>query len=550
MRWAISLTLWLLAGSQGVFGGEPGASTPLPEHREWRPLEVPGAARGLSPGASIQDGLLALDGVSEPDVSHFFELEAVGSAMRFEFFIEETGEGAHGCGAIFGSTSSADYLSIHLDRHRQAILVRSAGGERWKEIARRTGLDYRVGEWHQARIAMGEGRILCEIDGQKVLEEKLAVPAGRFGFYASDGRARFRRVVVEGTPARLDPPWERKRVVLPHVVIGADAGPYQAFPDLCLTQSGEMLCVFYAGFGHVSLPGFAPGGKPAPEWARAGRICLSRSRDFGRTWSRSEVVVDTPLDDRDPSIVELGKGELLVTYFSLAAGPGGSGYRFVTSSQVRSMDGGRAWSDPVGLFADWAVSSPARKLSDGRLALPLYYVGEEKSPGKGYGGVSFSSDGGAAWSVPVAVGKEGPLELDAEPDLVELPEGRLLMALRPVLALSSSEDHGRTWSRPEPIGFPGHCPYFLRLRSGIILLAHRLPGTSLHYSLDDGRTWSANVVLDTVGGAYPSLCELPESFPAGTVFAAYYEEGGRSRIRGRRLRATRDGVRLLDPGGE
>ena len=323
------------------------------------------------------------------------------------------------------------------------------------------------------------------------------------------------------------------------------AGGYQAFPDVTLTRSGEMLCVFYAGFAHVSLPGLAPGGKAPPACPRAGRICLARSADLGRTWPAPTTVVDTPLDDRDPSITELPGGDLLVVFFSLEPGADGRGFRFVRSSAVRSADGGRSWSDPAPLFPDWAVSSPVRVLSDGRLALSLYYVGEAKDPAGSYGGVSFSRDGGKTWAEPVPIGKGGPLRLDAEPDLVELPGGRLLAALRPVLALSSSDDGGRTWSTPRRAGFEGHCPYFLRLRSGLLLLAHRIPGTSLHASADGGATWGPDFVIDPVGGAYPSLCEMPPAFPEGTVFAVYYEEGPGSAIRGRWLRATPGSI----PGG-
>jgi hypothetical protein len=510
-------------------------------------------------GVSIREGALEIDGQKSPNSAAFFPEEARPAGISFEFFIEDSGEGAHGCGAILASRSSADYLSVHLDRYHQVILVRSDEEESWGELARNGGLRYAPGAWHRARIASSpvpgapeeRVRVRVEIDGEAVLEKEVSDPGvGRFGFYASDGRARFREVVLEGTPARLDPPWREARRSGEYVVVCGDAGAggYEAFPDVCLRRSGEMVCVFYAGFGHVSLPGYGPGGKLPPECPKAGRISSVRSVDYGRTWSKPEVVVDSPLDDRDPSIVELPGGELLVTYFSLEAGPGGQEYRFVATSLARSSDGGRSWQEPERLFTEWAVSSPARILSGGRLALPLYYVGGVKSPGKSYGGVSFSSDAGKTWSPPVAVGKEGPLALDAEPDLVELPGGRLLMALRPVMGWSESVDGGKTWSPPARIGFEAHCPYFLRLRSEILVLAHRIPGTSLHYSLDDGRTWSANVKIDTVGGAYPSLCELPEDrFPAGTVFAAYYEEGPGSSIRGRWLRATREGVRRIAP---
>ncbi len=535
----------------------PAAEEGPPGPRRW-PLDL--AAPGLlsrscvvGRGVGVKDGVLSIDGIAHRGSTVFFdEPEAVPAAIRFEFRIADAGPGARGFGVIFSSRSSTEYLYLHLDRHRQAILVRSGPEEPWGEIARRGGLDYGTGEWHRVEVRLDAGRVEVEIDGRKALTASgVEAGPGRFGFYVSDGRAEVRGASFEGRPARLDPPWRDVRRPSRNVVVASDAGAggYQAFPDVRLRSTGEMLCVFYAGFDHVSLPGFAPEGKLPPECPRCGRVCLVRSADLGRTWSGAEVVVDGPLDDRDPSIAELPDGTLLVTFFSLAPGPGGSGYRFVSSNLVRSRDGGRTWGEPERLFADWAVSSPVRLLSDGRLALPVYYVGEEKSPGGAHGGVSFSRDGGKSWPRPVPVGKDGPFALDAEPDLVELPGGRLLLALRPVMALSSSDDGGATWSRPADIGFAAHCPYFLRLRSGVLLLAHRLPGTSLHYSLDDGKSWSANVPIDPAGGAYPSLCELPpgKGFPEGTAFVVWYEEGPGSRILGRWLRADASGVSPVKP---
>ena len=75
----------------------------------------------------------------------------------------------------------------------------------------------------------------------------------------------------------------------------------------------------------------------------------------------------------------------------------------------------------------------------------------------------------------------------------------------------------------------------------MILLAHRVPSTSLHYSLDECKTWSENVLVDTVGGAYPSMVNLKD----GSVLIVYYEEGAGSSIRAKRFRATKTGIECL-----
>ncbi len=87
----------------------------------------------------------------------------------------------------------------------------------------------------------------------------------------------------------------------------------------------------------------------------------------------------------------------------------------------------------------------------------------------------------------------------------------------------------------------GHGSYFLRHSSGVILLAHRLPATSLHWTGDESKTWNGPVQIDTVGGAYPSMLKLPD----GLVYFVFYEEGKRSSIRGVRLRIDPKGVAVV-----
>ena len=41
---------------------------------------------------------------------------------------------------------------------------------------------------------------------------------------------------------------------------------------------------------------------PSAKWPKCGRIMAIRSGDEGKTWSKPVVIVDTPHDDRDPSL--------------------------------------------------------------------------------------------------------------------------------------------------------------------------------------------------------------------------------------------------------
>jgi sialidase-1 len=320
-----------------------------------------------------------------------------------------------------------------------------------------------------------------------------------------------------------------------HLVVcsGEAAGGYAAFPDVCRLRNGELLCVFYSGYGHVSQPSTA--------WPKGGRIMAVRSSNNGRSWTKPVVAIDTDQDDRDPSVACLKDGTLLLNWFTPR--PDRQGKDRVATLLSRSIDQGKTWGEPVKLDLDspywFACSSPIRELPDGSLILGLYH--EESAKKLAFGATVKSHDGGKTWKQLALIGDKAGLPLDAETDVVLLRGGNMLAALRSSkvdMHYAVSEDMGTTWGSVRSIGFKGHCPYLLRHGSGVLLLAHRVPATSLHWSADDGKTWQGPVRIDSVSGAYPSLVELPD----GLVYAVYYEEGKGSSIRGVRLRVSRTAV--------
>ncbi len=303
------------------------------------------------------------------------------------------------------------------------------------------------------------------------------------------------------------------------IVRNAGGGGYQAFPDICRLKSNELMVVFYNGYGHVS--------QPNAEHPLGGRVCAVRSNDEGATWSPAEVVVDTPKDDRDPSIACMPNGDLIVSYFEYGK------HTECDTKIVRSSDGGKTWSEPQLVAPSFACSSPVRRLRKGRLLLPVYTV-DGTGGARAYSAVCASDDGGRTWLAPVVVGLEPGLTLD-ETDLFERKDGTIFAMMREVMASAESKDGGRTWTRVAKTGFPGHCPYMLMSNQGVLLMAHRVPMTALHYSTDEGRTWRGPVTIDSVIGAYPSMVTLKD----GSVLCVYYEEGVNSAIRAKRIRVSR-----------
>jgi hypothetical protein len=316
------------------------------------------------------------------------------------------------------------------------------------------------------------------------------------------------------------------------VCSGEAAGGYAAFPDVCRLPDGDLFCVFYSGYGHVS--------NPNGKWPKGGRIMAVRSSDNGLNWGKPVVVIDTEQDDRDPSVACLKDGTLLLNWFTLDQNR-------VAVLLARSVDHGATWNTPVKLNLhapySFACSSPVRELPDGSLILGLYHEDDKKN--LAFGATVKSYDGGKTWKDLALIGEKGGVYLDAETDVVRLNDGKLLAALRSSrvdMHHAISEDLGKTWGPVKSFGFKGHCPYFLRHSRGTIVLAHRMPDTSLHWTTNDGTTWRGPLRIDTVGGAYPSMVELPD----GMVYCVYYEEGKGSSIRAVRLQVDEQGVTVLD----
>ena len=192
-----------------------------------------------------------------------------------------------------------------------------------------------------------------------------------------------------------------------------------------------------------------------------------------------------------PSVACLKDGTLLLNWFTLQKNQ-------VAVLLARSTDQGKTWSEPVKLDLDspysFACSSPVRQLPDDSLILGLYCEDDEKKAA--FGATVKSNDGGKTWKDLALIGEKAGVWLDAETDVVPLKDGKLLAALRSSkvdMHYAISDDSGKTWGPVQSFGFKGHCPYFLRHSSGVILLAHRVPATSLHWTADEGKTWNGPV---------------------------------------------------------
>jgi len=460
--------------------------------------------------------------------------------VEVRFFIHPTGKGVKAPGLIYRAADEGNFYYIHYDsKNSQVVWVREEPGQGWTadNTHRHRPVTISAEEWHTAKVEAVGSTHKVYLDGELLFtQEEDKLSKGVVGLRAGQCDVSFDDFQVTGTACTLEEEFTVTKVPYITVCEDAGAGAYEAFPDVCRTADGELLVVFYAGYGHVSFP--------TDDLPKGGRICMVRSRDDGLTWSEAEIVVDTPIDDRDSSITQLSNDDLLVTYMSYYGRERAPTHEVFT---VRSSDNGATWGEPkrvpVPFDATQAVSEPVTELADGTLLLPVYGRYLDKSYKGSPCAVFRSHDGGESWPEHSIIEPVAGEHL-YEPSIEVLPDGRIYMLIRPTMHWSVSEDGGVTWTPPQELGISGDAPYLLLTSRNILLAGFRhrpTNSTSLAYSADLGETWEGPQMVDNVIGGYPSMVELPD----GRVIFVYYTEGAGSDIRCVFLNATAEGVEVL-----
>ncbi len=508
---------------------------------------------------AIADGMLTQTGQwyaesAFTSTAHAFLRDPVLSdfTLSFEFNVDEPGRGVGAPEVLLRSTDNRSYYLVQFSTKVAGVFLSYNDRDTfWSNIKRAYEVPMPRGEWNSVTVAAKGPNLSITVNDKLVLEaQDDRLKAGLIGFGSSQAVVSYRRIAIQGERVELAEPWEDTggKFMKPEFRViceDAGAGGYEAFPDVCRCANGDLLVVCYAGYDHVSFP--------REDLPKGARICAVRSTDDGETWGEAFIVADTPWDDRDPHICCLKDGRLICNWFTYYGGREdvarpGSGAHYKELWTCESSDNGVTWTEPKLIpnttGAHWGCSGPIRELSDGTLIWPIYR--EYRNPLRNWSAVLRSSDGGETWCDPIWVDEDNAD--NDEPDICEMPDGRLLCMMRSnggdSMWYSWSEDKGLTWSKSKKVGFPGHAPYMLRTADGVLLVGHRLPSTSLHYSLDDGKTWSDTVQMDVTIGAYPSMVVLRD----GTVLFVYYEEGAGSSIRAQRLKVTREGVESIGWG--
>jgi hypothetical protein len=262
----------------------------------------------------------------------------------------------------------------------------------------------------------------------------------------------------------------------PVIVAEAGNGKRAFFGDMIELHDGRLLVAYRESAAHIN---------------QDGRIMVVWSSDRGRTWTSPVLAVDTSIDDRDPKLVQLRDGTVLMNFFrtdwtGYPAGPA----TLVGTFVVRSTDCGRSWSDPVkvGTAMDGpsevivgayyaghaATHGPILELPGGDLLVPLY--GTLPEGGTGPATVVRSTDGGRTWPKEneSVIGKAADFDFQ-EPNLTLLKSGSLISIIRTsvnIAYVSWSHDRGRTWTAPVTTGVRASSHHQLLLHNGDILFTY------------------------------------------------------------------------------
>lgn len=309
---------------------------------------------------------------------------------------------------------------------------------------------------------------------------------------------------------------------------------YFGWPSVARLQNGD-LAVACSGFRRGHLCPF-------------GQAVLMTSRDDGLTYGAVRAVINTPLDDRDASVVPFGEKGVIVTSFNntraaqRAWNPDKPAYmaqvdaisdedeaRFLGATYRLSFDGGATFGE---LFIS-PVTSPhgPTALRDDTLLWVGRTFSDENARIEAW---RVLADGGMEFvgAVPDFCRDGARVEV-SEPSTLELPDGTLLCQFRAESGLfttcqTRSTDGGKTWSEPVQLlaDAGGAPPHLYRHSSGILISAYGYRtapfGVRLMLSADGGDTWQTDIVLwdegpcDDLG--YPATVERRD----GTLLTVFY----------------------------
>ncbi len=175
------------------------------------------------------------------------------------------------------------------------------------------------------------------------------------------------KLVAKGAPAPAIEKIDTK-------VISWKAPLYHGWPTLARRSNGELLLAFSGGREAHVCP--------------FGRLEWMRSKDGGETWGWPQVLLDSPIDDRDAGVLETPSGSILVTHFTSLA------YEPILERAERTAIGAPGGFTEAKLLDEWRAARDRLTAQERLQELGCYMIR--------------STDGGVSWSARYRVPVNSP----------------------------------------------------------------------------------------------------------------------------------------------
>ena len=246
--------------------------------------------------------------------------------------------------------------------------------------------------------------------------------------------------------------------------ISNDPAMYEAWPDVALTRSGKLVCVFTECTHHKDR--------------YYTRIMLAESTDDGRNWTPkrplTEGTKDLPYSYNCARISALRDGRLAVIVDRVPRVGEKENFNAVNVLYF-SSDEGKTWSGAVETPLRGIVPDKLRELDTGRWIIAAHYTSQRHLTVF----CRYSDDRGKTWSDEILMAFDKRYQL-CEVSILPLGSGRLAAFMRENSGVghdcvkTMSYDNGESWGPLVDFPLPGcHRPVAERLKDGRIFITYR-----------------------------------------------------------------------------
>lgn len=244
--------------------------------------------------------------------------------------------------------------------------------------------------------------------------------------------------------------------------VSRDDSIYEAWPDLVMTESGKLICIFSECTHHVDR--------------EAARLMLTESYDRGHTWTAKH-----PLTEKGTAknffncarITKLRDGRLAILADRVLGDENGKAEICLWYGDAE----GENWSEPITFPFCGIVPDRLLELANGRQMIFAHFKSPITQKLEQY--CWYSDDGGKTWSDRVTVAADARYNL-CEASAILCDGGEIVVFLRensfeghPIFKVISY-DNGETWSEVYPTRMAcGHRPTAGYLRDGRVMVTYR-----------------------------------------------------------------------------